>query len=86
MDEALEGGISDPRNASVFKMFVLVNVGERIGSGLQNLCYVWEQMGLEVPVLRESFSPDRMRLDVVLWNGDNASGEGVDNLELTPPS
>ena len=27
MDEALEGGISDPRNASVFKMFVLVNVG-----------------------------------------------------------
>ncbi|WP_304967736.1 ATP-binding protein [uncultured Parabacteroides sp.] len=55
MDEALEGGISDPRNASVFKMFVLVNVGERIGSGLQNLRYVWEQMGLEVPVLRESF-------------------------------
>lgn len=42
-------------------------------------------MGLEVPVLRESFSPDRMRLDVVLWNGDNAGGEGVDILELTPP-
>lgn len=49
-------------------MFVLVDVGERIGSGLQNLRYVWGQMGLEVPVLRESFSPDRMRLDVPLEN------------------
>ena len=27
-----------------------------------------------------------MRLDVVLWNGDNAGGEGVDILELTPQS
>ena len=85
MDEALEGGISDPRNASIFKIFVLVNVGERIGSGLQNLRYVWEQMGLDIPVLRESFSPDRIRLDVVLWNEENADGEGVDRLELTPP-
>lgn len=66
LDEALEGGISDPRNAILFKMFVLVDIGERIGSGLQNLRYVWEQLGQEQPVLRESFSPDRMRLEIPL--------------------
>lgn len=85
LNEALEGGISDPRNVNIFKMFVLVNVGERIGSGLQNIRYVWKQSGLPLPQLQEKFSPDRMRLDIMLWNGDNYTGEGIEPLELTPP-
>jgi predicted HTH transcriptional regulator len=35
--EVFEGGISDPRNPSIFKMFALIDVGERAGSGLFNI-------------------------------------------------
>ena len=83
LDEALEGGISDPRNAILFKMFVLVDIGERIGSGLQNLRYVWEQLGQEQPVLRESFSPDRMRLEIPL---DESITNPVSNPVTNPVS
>ncbi|MFQ9616976.1 MAG: hypothetical protein ACLRY8_16400, partial [Clostridium butyricum] len=36
IEEAMNGGISDPRNVNIFKMFNLIGVGERAGSGLEN--------------------------------------------------
>lgn len=41
VQEALVGGISDPRNESLIKMFNLINVGERAGSGLPSIRTVW---------------------------------------------
>lgn len=40
MNEAISGGVSDPRNAIVFKMFNLVDLGERAGSGLPTIIMV----------------------------------------------
>lgn len=73
LNEALEGGISDPRNVLVFKMFILINVGERAGSGLQNIRYVWSQLGLSEPKLKELFSPEQLQLEVPLTNGNDVS-------------
>lgn len=70
LNEALEGGISDPRNTVIFKMFVLINIGERTGSGLQNIRYVWDRMKLPEPQLKEVFSPDRLHLEIPLSNED----------------
>ncbi len=35
------GGESDPRNKSLMKMFNLINIGERAGSGVPNIFNVW---------------------------------------------
>lgn len=40
VQEALVGGVSDPRNESLIKMFNLINVGERAGSGLPSIRFV----------------------------------------------
>ncbi|GHV71378.1 transcriptional regulator [Bacteroidia bacterium] len=62
--EAFEGGISDPRNPTIFKLFALIDIGERAGSGLFNIKTVWEEMGWASPVLEEQFSPDRTTLTI----------------------
>ena len=40
-------------------MFNLINIGERAGSGVPNIFNVWEDEGLEDPVIEERFDPDR---------------------------
>jgi len=60
--EALAGGISDPRNPVIFKMFSLINVGERAGSGLSNIQRAWEEQHWETPLIIETFEPERITL------------------------
>ena len=56
------GGISDPRNESLIKMFNLINVGERAGSGLPSIRAVWQKQRWKTPEITESFGPDRTSL------------------------
>ena len=53
------GGESDPRNKALMKMFNLINIGERAGSGVPNIFNVWEDEGWKEPVIEERFDPDR---------------------------
>ena len=62
VQDALVGGISDPRNESLIKMFNLINVGERAGSGLPSIRTVWQKQGWQEPEIVESFNPDRTTL------------------------
>lgn len=48
-------GESDPRNKSLMKMFNLIDIGERAGSGVPELFSVWESEGWEEPVIEERF-------------------------------
>lgn len=61
-EEALKGGISDPRNENIFKMFNLLGVGERAGSGLENIQLAWKEQEWIAPDLEEEFNPDRIIL------------------------
>ena len=54
-----KGGESDPRNKSLMKMFNLINIGERSGSGVPNIFNIWEDEGWKEPVIEERFEPDR---------------------------
>jgi predicted HTH transcriptional regulator len=65
-EDALGGGMSDPRNFTLFKLFNMLNVGERAGSGIPNIYYVWEKQGWQEPVLEEKFNPDRTILSLTL--------------------
>lgn len=56
------GGQSDPRNKALMKMFNLIGVGERAGSGVPELFSVWENEGWVEPIIEEKFDPDRTLL------------------------
>ena len=61
-----KGGISDPRNKGLMKMFNLINIGERAGSGVPDIFAVWHQEKWQEPQIIESFSPDRTILKLPL--------------------
>jgi predicted HTH transcriptional regulator len=49
----------DPRNKSLMKMFNLISIGERSGSGVPNIFNTWADEGWKEPVIEERFDPDR---------------------------
>lgn len=57
--QMLKGGISDPRNKALMKMFNMIGIGERVGSGVPNIYSVWETYGWETPTVKEQYNPDR---------------------------
>lgn len=61
-DEAISGGISDPRNATILKMFSLINMGERAGSGIPSIYDSWQSHLGETPALNDAHNPDRTEL------------------------
>ena len=57
--QMLLGGVSDPRNRGLMKMFNLINIGERAGSGIPMIISTWQDEGLKNPTIQEEFDPDR---------------------------
>ena len=62
--QMLRGGISDPRNKTIMKMFNMIGIGERAGSGIPDIYQVWENEGWPIPVVEESYNPDRTCLSL----------------------
>ena len=62
--QMLRGGISDPRNKTLMKMFNMIGIGERAGSGIPDIYQVWENEGWQIPVIEESYNPDRTCLSL----------------------
>lgn len=65
-EQMLRGGVSDPRNRGMMKMFNLIDVGERAGSGVPKILNAWEEQGLKAPMIEEQFDPDRFILALPL--------------------
>ena len=67
--QMLKGGISQPRNKGLFKMFNLIGLGEHAGSGVPDIFKAWHDIGLEKPLVEEKFGndePDRTILTLPL--------------------
>ena len=47
------------------KMFNMINIGERSGSGVPLIFNTWEDQGWNEPVIEERFDPDRTILSLV---------------------
>ncbi len=60
--QILLGGVSDPRNKGLMKMFNLIDIGERAGSGVPDILNTWEDEGFETPQIIEEYDPDRTKL------------------------
>ena len=51
--QMLRGGVSDPRNRGLMKMFNLIDIGERAGSGIPKIVNIWSDEKLKDPVIEE---------------------------------
>ena len=68
---AKSGGISDPRNGALMKMFNLIDIGERAGSGIPSIFHVWKQQKWSEPTISLSTSPIRTTLSLPLCKSDD---------------
>lgn len=53
VEEAISGGFSNPRNSVLMKMFNLLDIGERAGSGIPNIFHVWKMQNWPSPQIIE---------------------------------
>lgn len=88
IDAAKSGGVSDPRNGAMLKMFNLIDIGERAGSGIPNIFRVWREQGWAMPAITEQLDPGRTILTLSFEKnrrqkiGDKRKGE-KDNHRLS---
>ncbi len=81
----LRGGISDPRNKTLMKMFNMIGIGERAGSGIPDIYQVWENEGWAAPVVEESYNPDRTRLTLEFAKKQaNKTNDNIKGAEKEP--
>ena len=72
---ALEGGVSDPRNTTLMKMFGLIGVGERAGSGVPSIIASFLEAAHHSPTYKIQFSPERVLCTIDL---NKEAQDGVD--------
>ena len=75
IDTARSGGVSDPRNAVLSKMFHLIGIGERSGSGIPDILRVWRRHGWRMPSITEQLEPERTRLTLSFEKNDGKKQE-----------
>lgn len=78
--QMLKGGISEPRNSTIMKMFNLIHVGERAGSGVPNIFSIWNDEGWIPPEVEELYQPDRtiLRLSFVSKTVDAEQNSAIE--------
>jgi predicted HTH transcriptional regulator len=87
-EQALRGGESDCRNQTLHQLFLMINLGERAGSGLPKIRQGWESNGGTL-CLFDTFTPyDQTRLEM-FWKeseGEKSKtpGKGWENAGETP--
>lgn len=64
VDAAKSGGVSEPRNGTMLKMFNMIDIGERAGSGIPNIFRVWQGQGWVTPAITEQLEPERTTLSL----------------------
>ncbi len=82
--QMLKGGISEPRNKTIMKMFNLIRVGERAGSGVPDIFSVWEDEGWVEPSVEERYKPDRTTLVLSFEKRKQAIKTSDNQVSKTP--
>ena len=75
IEQAFRGGTSDARNKTMLKMFTMIEVGERAGSGVPNMLEQWASCGYSNPRLEERVDPEVSTVFLPLDAGLQGSGK-----------
>lgn len=85
--DAYVGGNSDPRNETMMKMFMLINIGERAGGGIPDMVKKWTEAGYGRPVLSEQVNPERSSIFLPLKSEEDSDfceqGQSANSTSLT---
>ncbi|MCE1180858.1 MAG: winged helix-turn-helix transcriptional regulator [Rhodocyclales bacterium] len=73
--QALHGGTSDCRNRTLHQMFLLINLGERAGSGVPKIHSGWAQEGHGLRLF-DSFEPLEQTVLEMSWNKSTPAATG----------
>ena len=74
IDAAKSGGVSDPRNGTMLKLFNLIDIGERSGRGIPLVFSAWREQGWAMPAVTEQLEPERTILTLTFEKiGDKKS-------------
>ena len=73
IEEARKPGSTDPRNETMMRMFSIVEIGERAGSGMDKIFGGWEWAGYPAPTYEVAYGPDRTTLMLPLVSADSTS-------------
>jgi ATP-dependent DNA helicase RecG len=60
LDQLLRGNVSECRNKSLQKMFTMLGVAEKAGSGVDKIRRGWDSQHWRSPMVRERVQPDRV--------------------------
>jgi len=77
LDLAMSGGESDPRNGTIMKMFRLLNIGERTGTGIPTIIANWEEKMHRTPEYKFS-NDDISRTKLILPLNEEVMNKVVD--------
>ncbi len=61
-EQLLRGGVSECRNKSLQKMFQMLGVGDKAGSGIDKIRRSWVEQRWQSPRMAETVKPDRVQL------------------------
>nr|DAO92469.1 MAG TPA: putative transcriptional regulator [Caudoviricetes sp.] len=89
-----KGGVSQCRNKSLQKMFLMIGSAEKAGSGVGKIISGWNSLLYRKPYISIDTQPDRVRLEMPMFStipdtilielkelyGDNVEGLGKDEL------
>ncbi len=77
IDEAKSGGVSDPRNATILKMFNLIDMGERSGSGIPSIMTTWRKRGWQEISITTTKDPDRTIVELPFFEENTGFCESL---------
>ncbi len=84
--QMIHGGISEPRNKNILKIFNLIGIGEHAGSGVPEILDVWKTEGLKDPIIEETFGTeigDRTKVTLPLISDDSPIRQSADSADLS---
>ena len=83
-EKMLEGGLSDPRNSVIIKMFSMLHIGERAGSGIHRIISAWSAAGYENPIIEEHIGNiERTTLTLPLTQASKGTQEMLKGTQET---
>ena len=86
LKEAFDGGTSDPRNATILKMFSMIDIGERAGSGIPGIVSIWEENFKSKPVYIQTSNPSRVKtvldIEVFVQSDGISSDKSSDKIDF----
>ena len=79
VEEARKPGSTDPRNETMMRMFAMVEIGERAGSGMDKIFEGWAWAGYAEPSYEVAYGPDRTTLTLPLASTGDRTRKAVDS-------